>query len=326
MAKFQAVSKFPRKPISPQWAQAAEASAAQSPLVTGRPEGDEAPGPSVAPIGSATSNQPSYVVGQVYDIPLALIKSNPFNPRELYPAYAVTEMAESLKANGQRQAALGFVARTGEITLIEGETRLRGARQAALPSLRVEIQAPPESNRSLYERARSVNVERRQQTPLDDALCWSRLLADRVYPTQAALSQALGLHESYVSRVRALSSLTPKVVELLGSTPDLLTLRMLSAIREFAAEAEEPEVVKLIAEAAQSNMGYREVDARRLARKKGPVARPRSQSVPVSFQGGKGAVKAFEGAGRVELSIKGLSPEAVGLLSEKLKALLANEA
>ena len=277
---------------------------------------------SVASIPALGSIQDAYQVGQVYDVPVEMIKSNPVNPRALYTTDAVDTMAISLKESGQKISATGFVDETGRVVLIEGETRLRGARSAGLPALRVEIKKKPDSERALYEEARAANVERRDQTPLDDALKWRELLDRKVYPTQSALAKALSVGEDDVSRILSLAKLPHRVVLAVADHPDLLTLRMLNAIREFCSVTGEQETLELILEASDKGWGYRDVESGRKAAETGPVSRKRAATENVVYGSAKGEIKTFDEGGRLQLVLKGLTVEESKALTEKLKEIL----
>ena len=273
---------------------------------------------------STRSGSPDYQVGTVYAIPVGKLRSNPLNPRAVYTAAALDDMAQSLSEGGQRISATGYLGDDGDVVLIEGETRLRGARSAGLPTLRVEIKPRPASDRELYEEARAANVERREQTPLDDAIRWKELLAKKVYPTQAALAKALKLGEDHVSRTLSLASLPTRVIHAVAEAPELLSHKMLNAIREFWEAQGDESALELIREAAKNGMGYRDVVARRKAAAAGPVRRPRASREPIVFHGANGELKIFEEGGRVEFSLKGLSPDTARTLQEKLLALFAH--
>lgn len=262
-----------------------------------------------------------YPVGSVHDVPVELVKSNPFNPRAVYTSTAVDAMAESLKTTGQRISATAYVDDQGGITLIEGETRLRGTRTAGLSTLRIEIRPRPSSDRSLYEEARAANVERRDQTPLDDALKWKELLARKIYPTQVALAKALGLSEDYVSRTLALAGLSNRVIHAVAENTELLNHKMLNAIREYWEVLGDESTLELILEVAKNGLGYRDVTSRRKAAEKGPVKRPRATREVLRYRGAKGELKTFEEEGRMEFSLKGLTPELTQELTAKLMAL-----
>jgi len=266
-----------------------------------------------------------YYVGNVYDVPVGLVKSNPFNPRAVYTTTAVDNMALSLSSSGQRISATGYIDDQGGVTLIEGETRLRGARAAGLSTLRIEIRPRPASDRELYEEARAANVERREQTPLDDAIKWKELLAKKVYQTQAALAKSLGLGEDHVSRTLSLATLSSRVIHAVAENPELLNHKMLNALREFWEIQGDEATLELILEVAKTGMGYRDVVARRKAAVKGPVKRPRSTRESLNFKGAKGELKSFEEEGRIELSLRGLNPEDALEITSRLMALFPKD-
>lgn len=321
------MATFKRKAVAIERVAAVEDAASSAPIV-GDPRMAQ-PTATVSPLraGEVGSSQgpTKYEIGQTYEIPIGKIKSNSVNPRAIYTASAVSEMAESLSARGQGQSASAYVDAAGDIVLIDGERRLRGARTAGLPTLRVEIRPRPASERELYEEARAANVERKDQSPLDDAIKWKELISRKVYPTQAALAKALNLGEDHVSRTLSLSQLPSKVVQVAAEYPELLSLKMLNAIREFWEVKGEEETLDLIAEASKTGMGYRDVAARRKAAAKGTVRRPRSTREQLTFRGAMGEFKSFEEDGRIELKLKGLAPDVAAEISEKILALFPKE-
>jgi ParB family chromosome partitioning protein len=321
------MATFKKKIVSPGAVAQAEAAAASSPIV-----GDPRISPPAETAVMTTERQAIPAIttiserlqasaGQVVDVPLSTIRSNPMNPRAVYTSAAVDEMAISMQQHGQRIAALGYLDDDGHVVLIEGETRLRGARSAGLVSLRIELRPKPATDRELYETARAANVERRDQTPLDDAIRWKELLSRKVYPTQSALAKALSIGEDLVSRTLSLAQLPHRLIHAAAEYPELLSLKMLNALREFWEQQGDESTMELIHEAAKSGMGYRDVVARRVAASKAPVRRPRSTREALAFRGAKGELKAFEDDGRLELVIKGLKPEDAAHLAAQLRGL-----
>ncbi|MBR8282541.1 ParB/RepB/Spo0J family partition protein [Burkholderia vietnamiensis] len=321
------MATFRKKSVAVERVAAVEDAASSAPIV-----GDPRMAPSVATISQlrgeevgSSQGATKYEIGQTYEVPIGKIKSNSVNPRAIYTASAVSEMAESLAARGQGQSASAYVDEAGDIVLIDGERRLRGARTAGLPTLRVEIRPKPASERELYEEARAANVERKDQSPLDDALKWKELLSRKIYPTQVALAKALNLGEDHVSRTLSLAQLPSKIVQAAAEYPELLSLKMLNAIREFWEVKGEEDTLELIFDAAKTGLGYRDVAARRKAAAKGTVKRPRSTREQLSFRGAKGEFKSFEEDGRIELKLKGLAPDVAAEISEKILALFQKE-
>jgi len=328
-------TSFKKREVSPDRVAAVESATSAVPIV-GDPRmapseiglAESRPAPAPAKVGSSQDRSTEgvdYRAGNVYDIPIGSIKSNPFNPRAVYTTTAVDNMALSLSASGQRISATGYIDEHGQVALIEGETRLRGARAAGLATLRVEIRPRPGSDQELYEEARAANVERRDQTPLDDAIKWKELLGKKLYPTQAALSKALGLGEDHVSRTLSLASLSNRVIHAVAENTELLNHKMLNALREFWDSQGDDATLELILEVAKTGMGYRDVVARRKSAAKGPVKRPRSTREALTFKGAKGELKSFEEDGRVELILKGLTPETAHELASKLMGLFPKE-
>jgi len=318
---------FKKRAVSVDRVSAVEEAAAASPIV-GDPRMASVASSQLADLGASQDRSTGpgstgYSAGMLYDIPVGRLRSNPFNPRAVYTAAAVDDMALSLSEGGQRISATGYLGDAGDVVLIEGETRLRGARAAGLLTLRVEIKARPASDRELYEEARAANVERREQTPLDDALRWRELIAKKIYPTQTALAKALKLGEDHVSRTLSLANLPTKLIHAVAEAPELLTHKMLNAIREFWEAQGDESALELIREAAKTGMGYRDVVARRKAAAAGPVKRSRASRESIVFQGAKGELKLFEEGGRVEFAVKGLSPESARVLQAKILALFA---
>ncbi|ABX19904.1 ParB/RepB/Spo0J family partition protein [Burkholderia multivorans] len=321
------MATFRKKAVDIERVAAVEDAASSAPIVGDPRLAPTMPSVSQRESGAVGSSQDprKYEVGHVYEIPIGKIRSNSVNPRAIYTASAVSEMAESLLARGQGQAAIGYVNDDAEIVLIDGERRLRGARTAGLSTLRIEIRPKPGSERELYEEARAANVERKDQSPLDDAIKWKELIARKIYPTQAALAKALNLGEDHVSRTLSLAQLPNKLVQAAAEHPELLSLKMLNAIREFWEVKGDDETLELISEAAKNGLGYRDVAARRKAAAKGPVRRPRSTREQLSFRGAKGEFKSFEEDGRIELKLKGLAPDVAAEISEKILALFPKE-
>lgn len=307
---------FKRRAVSAEQVATAESAAAVAPIV-----GD--PRIPVTPLPAAAASQGAlYAAGQVYEVPLERIRSNPVNPRAIYTPQAVDEMAVSLTAKGQRVPATGFLDEEGAVVLIEGETRLRGARLAGLKTLRVEIQLKPANELELYKHARAANVERREQTPLDDALRWKELLDKKLFSSQAALAQELAVPESTVSRTLGLANLPHKLVMALADHSSLLNFQMLNAVREYWQGFGEDGALDYIPLIVKNGWGYRKVAEDAANAQKGPVKRPRGSKEPLSYAGGKGEIKVFDGGRRLEVTLKGITDfDKATAFIEGLKAL-----
>lgn len=270
----------------------------------------------------AVDDLSQYKIGQVYEVPLARIKPNPANARALYPAAAAQELARSFENHGQTTAATGFVTDTGDVVLIDGHRRLKACELAQNIALRIEIRPRLDSEQGLYLASRAANVERAEQTPLDDALVWRRLLDRKVFPSQQSLSKALGLSETQVSRTLALVELPAGLTQQLAEKPELLNLKMLTALREYYKDQGEDKTLVLILEVSKEGLSYRDVEERRKSLRQGPKPRMRSVRANIQYNGASGVLRSFEKVGRVELTLKGLTAEDLKGVVKRLEAAL----
>lgn len=261
------------------------------------------------------------LVGQVLDVPLNRIRPNPFNARVLYSIGAGDEMKGSISSQGQGTTAIGYP--DGEdIVLIDGHRRLRAVEDLGRPTLRIEVKPRPVSDIALYIASWTANKQRKDQTPLDDALAWRRLLDRKVFLSQVDLARSLNVSESDVSRTLALATLPALLIQSLSEQPDLLRYKMLNAIREFEQAHGIDKALALIVEIGSSGLGYREVEARRKALGSTPRKRLTPISNNVQFHHAKGTLKQFVEDGRVELVLTGLAPaESLELVTQLEKLL-----
>lgn len=316
-------SVFKRRALPVEQIAAAQEAASGSPI-TGDPRLPAASPPPTYPADTTAKPRQDapYLVGHVYEVPLELIRSNPLNPRVVYTSQSVDDMALSLSQDGQRVPATAYLV-DGQVTLIEGETRLRGARSSGMKTLRVEIQSPPENDRQLYKFARDANVRRREQTPLDDALKWKELLENKVFDNQAQLAEVLDLPESTVSRTLQLAALPKRVITSLSDHPSLLNFQMLNALREYFKGFGEEKTLDYLPQIEKNGWGYRRVAEDAAKANRDPVRRKRGDTEAIEYAGGKGAIKLFDQGSRLEVSLKGVDPERSADLVAKIKQLIA---
>lgn len=276
-----------------------------------------------ASLGSSVAESDEYEIGRVYEVPLDCIRPNPANARAIYAPAASEDMLRSLKDVGQSIAATGFYDEPSKtVVLIDGHRRFQGCEKLGWPTLRIEIRPRPENEQGLYLASRAANCERENQTPLDDALVWRRLLDKKVFPSQVALSKILNLSESEVSRTLALAQMPPILVQALGERSGLLNLKMLNAIREYWQALGEEAALELILKAEGLGLSYRDIENRRKSREAPAKLRSKSDRQLVQFGSGIGALKFYAQEGRVELALTGLDSKEAQELIRRLQLAL----
>jgi ParB family chromosome partitioning protein len=316
------------------------APAAPSAAVRAVGEGVPAAGtsPALRVVGGAFDVR-ALVVGQTYDVPLALIDPNKYSPRHFYKSERVDETAISMDQKGQKVAANGFVTEAGRVQLIEGGTRLRGARANGAETLKIVIEEPPKDDLDLYLRAVAFHDERTNHTALDTAVLLKKLLEDGVCASQDELAEKVKINGSTPSKqqvsmyLRISRTIPERLLRLMSdhdATSSFSVAYELSALFAGDDVKQDPDRVEMIAEeiirkVATDGMSVKDLKAEIGSKLAGPKPRQRSEATNVKFGDAKGVIKLFEARGQLDFSIKGLSAEKLPALKAHIEAICAGK-
>ena len=135
------------------------------------------------------------------DVALTSIRPNPFQPRTVFNADALSELAASIRENGLIQPLVVRDAGDGGYELIAGERRFLACRQAGLTHVPVVIRQA--TRRDMLQMALVENLQREDLNPIEEAEAYQRLanefaltqeeIADRVGKSRASVANALRL-------------------------------------------------------------------------------------------------------------------------------------
>jgi len=144
------------------------------------------------------------------EVDIDLLAPSDQQPRMQMDDARLTELADSIKANGVIQPIL--VRRTGATyRIIAGERRWRAAQRAGLLKVPVVVRDVPEgSEKQLLELALVENIQREDLNPVDEALAYHRL-ADEFALTQDQIAAAVGKDRSSVANYLRLLKLPEEV-------------------------------------------------------------------------------------------------------------------
>lgn len=188
-------------------------------------------------LGALLSAEPSVGNLESIEIDEALIEPCSVQPRTRFDNASLTELAESIKANGVVQPIL-VRRRAGRFELIAGERRLRAARIAGLRTVPAVIREV--ADEKLLEIALVENIQREDLNAIEEAHAYKSLL-ENVGLTQEALASRIGRDRSYVTNYLRLLRLPPEVQTLVqdgrlstGHARALLGLSEPTRQREFA--------------------------------------------------------------------------------------------
>lgn len=284
-----------------------------------------------------------YSVGQVYDFPFTMVRESKYNARVYYRIDELDEMSASLSQQGQLVPARGYL-KNGHVYLIDGQKRFRAATASGLQSFRVEVCAEPKDSISHYLQSREINLNRSEQTALDDAVRFQEFLDAGLAATHEELAKLMGMSQPKMTKTLAINKIPEPVLRRMREIQVLTRLGAANAISQFFSDRvreqgralleRDPDgrsVDDLLAdaandvidEAARKDLSGNQIDEMvkdRCDKMFREVQhRPRSESRPFVFGGVKGSLKTFETAGRLDLSIKGLSPDKLRELREAVE-------
>lgn len=149
--------------------------------------------------------------GKVLFLPIDSIVPNPNQPRSVFTAPELEELADSIRALGILQP-LTVRRRDGQWELVAGERRLRAAKLAGLeqvPCLSVQVDSQSSSLLALVE-----NLQRRDLDFWEEALALRQLL-DTFHISQEEAARRLGKSQSAIANKLRLLKLSPQVLSLL---------------------------------------------------------------------------------------------------------------
>ncbi|MDO8521655.1 MAG: ParB/RepB/Spo0J family partition protein [bacterium] len=114
--------------------------------------------------------------GQVTELPIAVVKPSPSNPRKMFEEGALDELAQSIKEHGIIQPLLVTRDAEGQYILIAGERRLRAAKKAGLTRVPVVVRDTGELERLLLGMIE--NLQREDLNPMELAHAYQKLMED----------------------------------------------------------------------------------------------------------------------------------------------------
>lgn len=169
----------------------------------------------------------------VREIPISLIKPNPYQPRESFDDESLKELCESIKEHGVIQPIV--VRQVGdEFESVVGERRLRACRMAGLQTVPAIVRdlSPGESAEvSLIE-----NLQRKDLNVLEEAIGYDRLIKEFGL-TQQEMAKRVGKSQSTIANKLRLLKLPDAVLEGLGH--EMISERHARALLRVASEREQ---------------------------------------------------------------------------------------
>ncbi|MBV6520015.1 MAG: Stage 0 sporulation protein J [Gemmatimonadaceae bacterium] len=144
------------------------------------------------------------------DIPIELIRPNPFQPRREFRAQDMDELQASMKASGLLQPIVIRTADNG-FELVAGERRLRAATAIGWTSIPAVVRSF--DDRDMLTMALIENLQRSDLNPIEEAEGYHRL-QDEFRLTQQEIANTVGKERSTIANLLRLRSLPEAVREM----------------------------------------------------------------------------------------------------------------
>jgi ParB family chromosome partitioning protein len=202
---------------------------------------------------------PAPVGEQLAKLPLDLLQRGRYQPRMDMRAETLTELANSIKAQGVVQpivvrpltAPAGGESQRYEI--IAGERRWRAAQMAGLTEIAAVIRAIPDEDAIAV--ALIENIQRENLNPLEEARALTRLITEFGVTHQEA-ADAVGRSRAGVSNLLRLLELSPEVCELVEKRE--IEMGHARALLGLTQRRQQTEVALLV---AKKGLSVRETEA-----------------------------------------------------------------
>lgn len=150
--------------------------------------------------------------GDIVEIPLEEIRSNPYQPRKTFNEESIKELAQSIKEYGIVQPIIVKKAVKG-YELIAGERRTKAASVAGLETIPAIIKEF--DDQEMMEIALVENIQREDLNPIDEAQAYENII-NLSHMTQEEFARRFGKSRSYVTNMLGLLKLpnaTKKLVK-----------------------------------------------------------------------------------------------------------------
>jgi ParB family transcriptional regulator, chromosome partitioning protein len=173
------------------------------------------------------------------DIPLAQIRSNPFQPRKTFQKTELDELRESLKTSGLLQPiTVRPSPKESGFELIAGERRFRAASDLGWETIPAVVKEM--NDQEILTLALVENLQRADLNPIEEAQGYDQLIRDFGH-TQQSVATLVGKDRSTVANVLRILQLPASVRKLIeqgkltsGQARPLLGLEDEARINEFA--------------------------------------------------------------------------------------------
>jgi ParB family transcriptional regulator, chromosome partitioning protein len=262
----------------------------------------------------------------VRQLPLSQVLDHPRNARHIYDPSRVDEMAKAIVRDAQQVPVVVMPNqdpdKPGTFLVIDGRYRKKALTSLGRDTILASI-IKPLPDREAYRLSLQLNVERNDQSVLDNALSWKSLLEEKVYATQDELAEHLNLGQGSISKVLGILELPPGVLGIIKTKPIAFGIRVVQELRQLSKKMPERELELIAEQVREEKLSARELERLRDRADREPVTRERSRAYALEWAGRElGSMKEFDD-GRMKIDLVKAPPELRSKIIEAVKQILS---
>ncbi len=171
------------------------------------------------------------------EIPLSQIQPNPYQPRRIFPAAEINDLANSIEEVGLIQPIALRKIETSNYQIIAGERRYRAFKQLMIPSIPAVLFTCNDSDMAVMAITENVNREDLSDYEIGKSI----RNVETLFPTKKRLAEALGLQREDMYRYFSFEALPDFINTKLEINPRLLSRNSASDIKRVLANCSEHE-------------------------------------------------------------------------------------
>lgn len=187
----------------------------------------------------------------IINVKISELRSNPYQPRQVFDEEALKELAASIKEHGVFQPIIIKKSIKG-YEIIAGERRVKASQMAGLEEIPAIVR--DFTDEEMMEIALLENLQRENLNPMEESRAYKKLL-ETLQITQEELAKKLGKSRSYITNMLGLQTLPENIQTMISNKQMTMGhARVLSKLENVSQQEELAE--KIIAD----GMSVRELE------------------------------------------------------------------
>ena len=149
---------------------------------------------------------------EITNVKISELRSNPYQPRQVFKKEALQELADSIKEHGDFQPSIMNKSING-YEIIAGDRRVKATQLAGLEEIPAIIR--DFTDEEMMEIALLENLQRENLNPIEESRAYKKLI-ETLNITQEELAKKLGKSRSYITNMIGLQTLPDSIQDLIS--------------------------------------------------------------------------------------------------------------